>query len=500
MLTQAWRLDRELDVAALERALGALVSPEREDAPEPLAARDVPDLPAIRDLLAARSATGRDPAAPPQPRADLFRLATQDHVLVVSASRGLWNGWFHDVFRRDLSALYAREAPAAARPPAAPRHRARAVRRRGTPAAGPARTADRARPAGDRFTAAVVSHRLDPAVLAEAGALARRRGVPSCAVLLAGLEVLLARWSGLAEVTVLMSPDGAAGPAPHERAAGAGDPVVLLRRAYRPDEPFDALVVREAARLGTDLARTDLADGGPPAGDGRPLPVRFSFRVAGESVPLSLPGVGVTEITALLANSEPQAFQCDLSLDVTSTDLVLRYAEELSDAATVRLLARHYGDLLAAAVADPSTAVGSIPFAPPAPVLRAPGPLAEMLGALPDALGGRATGARIVDDTDGATVPVGLRGRLQVEVRDPTGVPRWVDTAAVGRRTPRGGILLDRPPAPEEPPSAAPARRRFGGDAAGMASQLAVVWAAKLGLAPAGPGEGRLGLGAGLTT
>ncbi|WP_434599881.1 hypothetical protein [Streptomyces sp. A5-4] len=496
MLIQAWRLGRELNVAALERALGTLVSPGREDAPEPLSARDVPDLPAIRDLLAARSATGRDPAAPPQPRAELFQLATQDHhVLVVSASAGLWNGWSDGVFRREreLSALYALEARAAVWPPASPRHRARAARRHGTLAdgSGPVRTADRPRPAGDRFTAAVISHRLDQAVLAKAEALAGRWGVPSYAVLLAGLEVLLARWSGLAEVTVLMSPDGAA---PHERAAGAGDPVVL-RRAYRPDEQFDALVAREAARLGTGLAGGD-----PPVGDGRPLPVRFSFRVAGEFVPLSLPGVGVTEITALLVDGEPQAFQCDLSLDVTSTDLVLRYAEELSDAATVRLFARHYSDLLAAAVADPSTAVGSILFAPPARVLRAPGPLAELLGALPDAPGGRATGARIVDDTDGARVPVGLRGRLQVEVRDPVGAPRWVDTATFGRCTPGGGILLGRPPVPEEPSSDAPARRRFGGDAAGMASQLAAVWAAKLGLGPAGPGEGRLDLGAGLTT
>ncbi|GAA0444800.1 hypothetical protein GCM10009544_04470 [Streptomyces stramineus] len=340
--------------------------------------------------------------------------------------------------------------------------------------------------AADRFTAAVVRHRWDPAVLAEVDALAHRCHVPRFVVLLAGLEVLLARWSGLPEGTVLMAHDGAADPAPPDRASRPADPVALLRRTYRPDEPFDALVVREAAQPGPGR------DGAPP------LRTRFSFRVTGESVPLTLPGVGVTEVTPLLAYGGPRPVQCDMSLDVTGTDLVLRYAEELFDEATVRLLVRHYGDLLAAAVTDPSVAVGSIPFAPPARVVRASGALAALLGTLPDAPAGTATGARIVGDTDGARLPVGLRGRLQLEVRGATGVRRWVDTTASGWCTTRGGILLDRLPAPPETAPAPPPRRRFRTDAAaGLASQLAVVWAEKLGLAPAGPAEGRLEIGGG---
>ncbi|MFD9378399.1 hypothetical protein ACFWBH_23090 [Streptomyces sp. NPDC059999] len=482
VLARAWRLDHALDTDVLGRALGALTPRAGEEASEPPTVVDVPDLSALRDLLAARAAarpdpsaaraaTGTDPSAPPRPRVELFRLGTRDHVLVVSAGRGPWDGWAEGVFRRELGALYAREAHAS--PPSAPaRPRGRAARRRVTPEAPPL-----PRPAADRFTAAVVRHRWDPAVLAGVEALARRCRVPRFVVLLAGLEVLLARWSGAPEVTVLMAHHGAVDPTPPERAGRRpADPVALLRRAYRPDEPFDALVVREAARPGLD------PDGAPAS------PTRFSFRVVGEPAPLTLPGVAVTEVTPLLAHGGPRPAPCDMSLDVTATDLVLRYAEELFDEATVRLFARHYGDLLAAAVADPSAAVGSIPFAPPARAVRAPGALAALLGTLPDAPGGAATGARIIDDTDGTRLPVGLRGRLQLEVRSAAGARRWVDTAAFGWCTPRGGILLDRLPAPPEPAPSPPARRTFRGDAAaGMASQLAVLWAQKLGLAPAGP-------------
>ncbi|MEV6575865.1 hypothetical protein [Streptomyces sp. NPDC051577] len=468
VLARAWRLDHALDVDALERALGALTPHPGQEAPAPLTITDVPDLSALRDLPAARAAAA--PPAPSRPHVELFRLGTRDHVLVVRAGRGPWDGRAEGVFRRELGALYAREAQAP--PPSPPaRLRGRAGRRRGSPAVPPL-----PRPAADRFTAAVVRHRWDPAVLAGVEALAYRCRVPRFVVLLAGLEVLLARWSGTREVTVLVAHPGAVDRTPPERAGRQAEPVALLRRAYRPDEPFEALVVREAEQAGLDR------DGAPV------LAPRFSFRVVGESVPLTLPGVGVTEVTPLLAPGGPRPTPCDVSLDVSATDLVLRYAEELFDEATVRLLARHYGDLLAAAVADPSVAVGSIPFAPPARVVRAPAALAVLPGALPDAPGGAPTGARIVDDTDGTRLPVGLRGRLQLEVRGAAGVRRWVDTAAFGWCTPRGGVLLDGVPALPEPAPAPPARRRFRGDAAaGMAAQLAVLWAEKLGLAPTGP-------------
>ncbi|WP_433549245.1 hypothetical protein ACQPZG_32400 [Streptomyces sp. CA-294286] len=472
VLARAWRFDRALDIGALERALGALTDRGGAEPSAPPVVADVPDLSAIRELLAARAATPPHPGAPPRPGVELFRLGTREHVLVVSAGRSPWDGRAEGVFRRELGALYAREAYTA--PPfLPPRRDGRAAGRlRGHPPLPPL-----PRPAADRFTAAVVRHRWDPAVRAGVEALADRCRVPRCVVLLAGLEVLLARWSGMREVTVLMAHRATPDPTPAPHAGhGPAEPVALLRRAYRSDEPFDALLVREAAQQG--LAR----DSAPTC------PTRFSFRVVGESVPLTLPGVGVTDVTPLLAHGGPRPASGDLSLDVTATDLVLRYAEELLDEATVRLLARHYGELLAAAVADPSAPVGSISFAPPARVVRAPGALAALWETLPDVPNGTATGARIIDHKDRTRLPVGLPGRLQLEIRDACGVRRWVDTTAFGRCTTRGGILTDRLPPPPPPASGPPARRRFRGDAAaGMASQLAVLWAQKLGLAPAGP-------------
>lgn len=351
-------------------------------------------------------------------------------------------------------------------------------------------------PAARRPPVATVRHALDPSVPAEVGILAKRCGVPPAIVLLAGAEVLIARWSGRREVGVLTSP--------HDRSArttGVGPPDVsgplLLLRDYRPHESFLDLVVREAARPAPgaesgDIALSDrVAHSRHTHGVSRTAPPRLFFRTVDDACPPASAGVAAD-------SPRPLAAECELSVDMSSAEVVIRYAEESSDAASVPLLAPYYGALLTAVVADPSTALSSIPFAPPAAVLRSPEALAELVQALPDLAGGRATGARIIDGPDCAVLPAGLTGALHLEVRDGAGADgtAWVDTGARGRFTPTGGILLERTAEPDRPMRTPTSYRRLGGaSAAGMASQLAAVWAANLGLPAAEPGEGRPGLG-----
>ncbi|MGW1493543.1 hypothetical protein [Streptomyces sp. NPDC002402] len=327
-----------------------------------------------------------------------------------------------------------------------------------------------------------VRHPLDPAVLAEVEGLARRCRVSRFAVLLAGFEVLLARWSGLRDITVLTLPDDLA-ETPRDR-TGEGVGLVELRGDYRPDEPFDELVARVAARLTKGLTGRDMPLGhsveslgrhGDPV---RPPFERVSFRV----------------------NGRPPVAECAMAVDVSSMELVFRHAEELLDAATVRLLAHYYGALLAAATAVPSTAVGSLPFASLVAALRSPDAVAELTWTLPDAEGGTATGARIVDDADGQVMPVGLFGRLQLEIRDTADGLRWVNTGVFGRFSTTGEIVLDRAGEPERPVATPATSRRLRADsAAGMAAQLAALWASKLGLSAVEPGKSRLELGGGLS-
>ncbi|MEU9204129.1 hypothetical protein, partial [Streptomyces sp. NPDC048332] len=340
---------------------------------------------------------------------------------------------------------------------------------------------------------ATVSHALDPSVPAEAGLLAKRCGVPPAVVLLAGAEVLAARWSGRGEAGAIASPHhGTAGTAP-PRVSDASP----LPDDYHPRESFLDLVVRAAARpasggsgviaLGDHGARGRRADGA-----GRTAPPRLIFRTADDACrPAASSAVAA-------GGPRPLAADCELSVDLSAAEVVVRYAADSPDAASVRLLAPYYGALLTAAVAAPSTAVGSIAFAPPAAILRSPEALAELVRALPGHVGGSVTGARIVDGADGVVLPAALTGALHLEVRDGarTGGPAWVDTGARGRFTPTGGIVLERAGEPEPVRRASTSYGRLGrASAAGMASQLAAVWAASLGLQAVELGDGRVGLG-----
>lgn len=341
---------------------------------------------------------------------------------------------------------------------------------------------------------ATVCHALDPSVPAEVGLLAKRCGVPPAVVLLAGAEVLAARWSGRSEAGVIVSP--------HHGTAGAGRPDVSDASPplhdYRPHESFLDLVARKAVRPapGAGSGVIALSDRRAPGrhadGVSRTAPPRLFFRTADDACrPAASAEAGA-------GAPRPLAADCELSVDMSSAEVVVRYAADSSDAASVRLLAPYYGALLTAAFTDPSAAVGSIAFAPPAAVLRSPEALAELVRALPDRVGGSVTGARIVDGTDCVVLPAGLTGALHLEVRDGAraGGPAWVDTGAHGRFTPTGGIVLDPAEEPEPVRRVSTSYGRLGGaSAAGMASQLAAVWAAGLGLQAVELGDGRVGLG-----
>jgi hypothetical protein len=322
---------------------------------------------------------------------------------------------------------------------------------------------------------------LDPAVLAAAEDLARRRGVPRSGVLTAAAAVLLARWSGLREVTVLTQ-------------TGAGG-TEELRHAHRADEPFGDLVVREAERA-RPVTGAQAQPHGVGAGRGpRPRTAsrsafdRLGFRVTGEP-PADAPPFPP-------ADAHRPADICHLAVDTAEAELVLHYPEGLFDTAVMRLFVHYYGALLAVVTAEPATPVGLCALAAPAAAMRSPRALAALAGALPCAPDAAVTGARIVGETDGEPLPAGLHGRLQLQVRDTSRTRRWTDTGAFGRCTPDGGILLDR--TPEAAATVPAAHRRLRADsAADMAGRLAALWAAKLGLSPAEPVDGRTELGGGL--
>jgi hypothetical protein len=300
-------------------------------------------------------------------------------------------------------------------------------------------------------------------------------------VLTAAAAVLLARWSGLREVTVLTR-------------AGAGA-TAELRHAHRADEPFRELVVREAGQARPHGAGT--VRGPRPRSTNRSVFDRLGLRVTGEEPSPAAPGADAPPFPP--AEAYGPADICDLAVDTTEAELVLRYPEGLFDTALMRLFAHYYRALLAAVTAEPDTPAGLFAFAASAAVLRSPRALAALAGTLPHVPGAAVTGARIVGEADGEPLPAGLHGMLQLQLRDTGRGRRWVDTGVSGRCVPRGRILLDRSVTPKAAAATPAARRRLRADsAADMADRLAALWAAKLGLSPAEPLDGRTDLGGGL--
>jgi amino acid adenylation domain-containing protein/natural product biosynthesis luciferase-like monooxygenase protein len=397
----AVRLDGALDVAALSRALTALIARHEvlrtryaidgdravqaidPPAPVALAIDDLANT-ADRDAevaarVAAEVARPFDLQAGPVLRARLLRLAADAHVLVFVVHHIASDGW--QVFLRELAALYA----GAALPPLALQYADYAAWQRawltgdrladqlaywtaqlaGAPAAIALPT-DRPRPATQSYRGDSV----DVALSGELGRglreLARGEGATLFMVLLAGYQAVLSRWSGQDDLVVGAPIAGRSRPetegligffantlAYRVQLTGAPSFRELVRRvrttalaAYAHQElPFERLV--EALQPARDLGRhpvfqvmLDLqAAGAPPAWPG----------LAASPYPLA----GVTAKFALTLT---------LAEDGDALSGRVEYATDLFDRATAARFAQHLGALLAAAVAAPDAAVATLPL------------------------------------------------------------------------------------------------------------------------------------------
>ncbi|GII77926.1 hypothetical protein Sru01_29080 [Sphaerisporangium rufum] len=238
---------------------------------------------AARTMVSAELTRPFDLAAGPLLRVLLVRLDDRDHVLLLAAHHAVTDGWSGDVLLNELFALHAAAGGGDPAPPPPPPvqygdyaiwQRARA----GTPAhradveywldelAGVAPLelpTDLPRPAEQGFAGAAHGFRLEPDLVAAAGALAEAHGATRYMVLLAAFQALLGRWSGQDDFAVgtpvsgrgLPELDGLVGMFVNTlamRARLSGDPTFaeLLGRvrdtalsAYSHQElPFDQLV------------------------------------------------------------------------------------------------------------------------------------------------------------------------------------------------------------------------------------------------------------------
>ncbi|HEX8320472.1 amino acid adenylation domain-containing protein [Longimicrobium sp.] len=400
------RLRGELDVPALERALGAIVmrhhalrttfvevdgEPVQVVAPFGGFALPVDDLSGTGEAEAMRRAAA-DAARPfdlssgPLFRATLLRLRAGEHLLLLCMHHIVTDGWSRDVLFRELSTLYS--AYARGRDPGLPplavqygdfavwqreQLRGEALERQlaywrermaGAPALLELPT-DRLRPAVQTYRGARERFALPDGLAERLDALGRSEGATPYMVLLAGFQVLLSRYAGTGDIVVGSSSAGRRG-REVEELIGFFTNTLVVRTDLSGEPCFREVLrrVREAA-LGAyehqEVPFEKLLDELRPERSLGHNPVFQAFFAVLPGDAPRLPGLAAEVVPVEVATSK-----FDLSLFFTRRDGgmegMLEYASDLFHGATIVRMAGHLAALLEAAASDPATPVSALPM------------------------------------------------------------------------------------------------------------------------------------------
>ncbi|MPY44748.1 amino acid adenylation domain-containing protein, partial [Streptomyces phyllanthi] len=411
-------LGRNLDVAVLGAALGALVARHEvlrtrlvagpdgvayqvidPPGPVPLPVADVSGAAdpaaAARDLLAADASTPFDLATGPLVRACLIRLGEAGHVLVVSLHHVVFDEWSARVFRHELSALYTalRAGEPDPLPPLSVQYADFAAWQRSWLAGEvldgqlaywrdelaevPALElpTDRPRPPVLSTTGAAVEFTVPADTADRLRDIARDNGATMFMTLLAGFDLLLSRYCGTDDI-VVGTPVAGRNRAETEDLIGFFVNTLVMRTDVSGDPSFTDLVgrVRETA-LGAyahqDLPFEQLVDALVTDRDrSRTLLFQVFFNYVGAGGDGSeggdaQPEPGAPDERAADMLARPLTLA---DLDLTLSDSgegglagVVQYSTALFDATTIERLAGHLSTLLAAAAADAARPLSALP-------------------------------------------------------------------------------------------------------------------------------------------
>ncbi|MGW2347517.1 amino acid adenylation domain-containing protein [Actinacidiphila glaucinigra] len=329
-----------------------------------------------RRIVTARTDLERGPVA----RAVLLRTPDGDELLL-AVHHLVFDGWSVGVLGDALAEVYG-DLSAGREPRHAAADRLSEVARQGTAVSGDAGLAaywrdrfdgadldlelpaDRPRPAVSTHRAARVARDLDPASLALLDTCARQHRVSLFMVVLAGVQVVLGRYSGRSDVTVLAPVAGREDPA-LDRVVGSVLNILPLRGDLTGEPSFAALLSRVRDAVLRDLEHQglplpEIAAAVRRAGGGRLDPLsRVSVTVHNTAAPRD-------PLLAYAGDEAPAATMADLAigLDFPADGPVLTvdYAAELFDAERVEAFVDHLLTLLHAAAAEPGTEVGRLPL------------------------------------------------------------------------------------------------------------------------------------------
>ncbi|WP_410652362.1 amino acid adenylation domain-containing protein [Amycolatopsis sp. cmx-4-54] len=221
--------------------------------------------------------------------------------------------------------------------------------------------ADRPRPAARTYASERVARRLDPALLGRLRAYAGAQRASLFMVVLAGLQVVLRRYTGRTDVTVLSPVAGRSGGG-LASLIGPALNVLPLRGDVTGEPSFPELVARVRETVLGDLDHQDLALPDLVTVLARPGTKRLSpvmLTVHNTPAPAD-------PILSYAGELPPRASMVDLAigLDFPADGAVLHadYATELFDGARAEAVLDHLLTVLAAATSDPTTPITSLPM------------------------------------------------------------------------------------------------------------------------------------------
>lgn len=403
-LPAAWRYLGDLDVAALQKAVNAFIRRQESTrttlrwygaqvvqtiAPQlelDLTPTDMRTLPAdqreailTRHLL-AETAEPFDLSAGPLIRAHLFRLADEEHVLLLVVHHAIWDGWSFDIFVRELDSLY------------------RAYRRGEDPdtqylsihytdfaewhndwlssddVAGQVAYWQK-QLSGDLAPLELPTDRPRSRILGDAGAtewvdisreeadaltaLGRREGVTLFNVLLAAFQTLLHRYSGQAEFLVGTPVRGRSQPEV-EDVVGFFVNTVVLRAGFQGNPTFQEVLRRVRATVLDAFSHQDVPFEYLMMSRNPAYRAFFSFQDA-RNRPTVLGNLALRQVHVL-----PEAAANDVSMWIMENEsgLVggLNYSTELFDRSTMQRMLGSFRALLREIVADANRAVTALPL------------------------------------------------------------------------------------------------------------------------------------------
>ncbi|MEV6931338.1 amino acid adenylation domain-containing protein [Dactylosporangium sp. NPDC051485] len=402
---RAWRLRGELDVAALREALRATVARHESQRTRfgdehgvPYQVIDPPPdawpLPVhegteagIADWLDAGTRAPFDLRHGPLLRTSLLRIAPDEHVLLLVWHHIIIDGWSMKLLVEEIAARYAAAVSGAGAtwpaPAVQPVDHAAWQRRwldgdEAERQIGHWRTTlaglepldvptDRPRPARPTGAGATLQTLLPRALADDLRALARAEGVSLLAVLLAGFQAVLGRYTGQRDIALGTVMSGRTRPE-LEPMAGMFANTVVVRGRLDGDPTF-----RELAHRGHDTLLEAIANQDVPFGtvverlEPERLPGRNPlFQHVFTLVPA--PMVTRAEFSRLAAQPltrGPGTSRFELSVQVTDApegdlEVWIEYSTEVFDADRIERLVEHFTTLLTAAVAAPGSPVDGL--------------------------------------------------------------------------------------------------------------------------------------------